>query len=141
MGQGAQAGIYENALKDVLEEAGHIIVRSAGSHGRGDLVMVFPPPQEGILIEVKASKYRSLVPDNNPDKMSGLRQWDELVRLEKLQYNVWYAYWLKRQKGVDGWRFFRPSEATGGGKRGGRAFQWEKGRTIHRWLQEALHRG
>ena len=135
-----QASMYENRLKDSLSAAmaplGAVVLRSAGSHGEGDLSILFPN-RPGVLIEVKASKKKSIKPDAGEKK----EQFEELVYHENCRMDVWYAYWLKRSKGIAGWRFFRPCEAIKGGKRGGTAFVWGKGVTFDAWLARYRVRG
>lgn len=123
-----QAGTYENELKGLLEPVepgGLIICRSAGSHGRGDLWVALTA-RPVVIIEVKATRLKNLSVENR--EVDGIRQYDELLRLEELGYRVWYAVRRKGKRGKPAeWRFYRPSEAKGAGKKGGNAFLADKG--------------
>lgn len=120
-----QSGLYENELKDLLEAEDLVVCRSAGSHGRGDLWIALTE-RPVVIIEAKATRRKNL-PAKNVEK-DGIRQYDELLRLEKEGYRVWYAV---RRKGMGGqpaeWKFYKPSEAKGAGRNGGNAFLAEKG--------------
>lgn len=120
--------VYENELKDLLEGEDLVICRSAGSHGRGDIWVVLTE-RPGLIIEAKATRLKNL-PAKNVE-VDGIRQFDELLRLEKEGYRVWYAV---RRKGAGSrpaeWKFYKPSEAKGAGKNGGNAFLAEKGMSL-----------
>jgi Holliday junction resolvase len=107
---------YENELKDLLTERGLWVVRSAGSLGDADLVIV-----DGAVVEVKAIGACSRAcsaggpcagtEEFRPSKQKdGIEQYGTLRRREEEGYRPFYGIRKKGKNG--GWRFAPPSKFT-----------------------------
>jgi len=105
---------YERELRKLLEELDYIVVRSAGSMGEGDLV-VLDPVAEVLphIIEVKSVKgdvYYSCRTDTDKEQYTHMRKMQEI--LDGIEYL--YAVRFKGQKSLHGeplnkkWRMYDP---------------------------------
>lgn len=112
---------YERELMRILRARGRRVVRSAGSMGEGDVVVIHPilrgqgecmdPAWSGgSILEAKAVGARE--PYYRPSKrVKDRAQYAVALEMEGAGYDEWYALRVKAAPGgrVAGWRFCRPS--------------------------------
>lgn len=108
---------FENELLEILTDRGLWVVRSAGSRGDADLIIV-----GGAAVEVKAVRACSVscsaggpcagTEEFRPSKggAEGMGQYESLLKREGEGYKVFYGIRKKGKNG--GWRFAPPSKFT-----------------------------
>ncbi|MEM5828279.1 MAG: hypothetical protein QW197_02115 [Candidatus Aenigmatarchaeota archaeon] len=74
---------YEYRVKKLLENAGYIVVRSAGSHGLFDLVAIHPITKNILFIQVK----KTFKKDENLNEM--LEKFKDFGNEAKVYFQIW----------------------------------------------------
>ncbi len=108
-------GRYERELKRILEKLGYTVIRSAGSMGEGDLVVLEDVEDpKSYVIEAKSVKDSTFYTSNTKkDK----EQYKEMKQKQKNKNKIAYLYAV-RYKGlnslrgkdeIDKWRVFNPT--------------------------------
>jgi len=101
---------FENELRGILEDHGKIVIRSAGSMGEADLVMINPITDQYTLIECKSISHHIYYISNTKKDQ---KQWHEIKnKVIKNGIKMVYAVRYKKQNALRGkephekWRFW-----------------------------------
>lgn len=101
---------YENELRKLLEVRGYIVIRSAGSMGEADLILINPKNNRAKMIECKAVAGDRFYTTNTKKNKE---QYDIYKKRNAQGLDVWYAVRFKGLKHLHGqpqknkWKFYR----------------------------------
>lgn len=89
----------ERRVKRMLEDAGYMVFRTAGSHGTFDLAAVARDGSKVWLIQVKATPCGYVRP-------STLRKWRVQVCQQKLNYMTFFPFMLVMDSSLKRWMIY-----------------------------------
>ncbi len=104
---------YERELKDILEDEGCIVIRSAGSMGEGDLVAIARrgDSTDVYIIECKSTNKNVYYSSNDPKQFKTMKDNMQEYKDDFIFY-IYAVRWKDRthKPKKDKWEFYDPTE-------------------------------